>query len=103
MIDIAKHLLGIDLEDTSKDTLLEVYASGVLAYVEIMLGAEAAALVPNVLLAKMIVEDYRKNGSEHLTSYNYAGVSEDFTKGYSSDIMTQLKAYKNRVVGITFL
>lgn len=89
MIETIKLLLG--LTDTSKDDLLEVLLEGAVEDAIALTGNEDIKDdLPNTI-AKMVVFNYNRLGTEGLSSESYSGVKYDYAASYSDDILKMLE------------
>lgn len=93
MLTRIKTLLG--LADTSKDLVLEelilIATEEALAYT----GRKAYNPALDSAIVLMVVEKYRRLGTEGLDSQSYSGVSETFSATYSSPIVSMLNRYRS--------
>lgn len=92
MITRIKTLL--ELADTSQDALLEemimIAQEEALAYTQRK--TYISAMDTAVIL--MVVEKYRRLGTEGLTAQAYSGVSESFQAQYSTNILNLLSRFR---------
>lgn len=84
----------LELADTSKDAILEemiiIAQEEALAYTN-----RSRYITPlDSAVVLMVVEKYRKLGTEGLASQSYSEVSESFAADYSKSILSLLSRYK---------
>lgn len=95
MIDKIKLLLG--LTDGSKDNILNILIEQALE--------EATSYTHNdcfpeldTVVAKMVVYNYNRLGTEGVDTETFSGVSYDYSTDYPDNIMRVLKANKKAVL-----
>lgn len=94
MLNNIKLLLGLDLDNIEKDALLNVLIENAKDEATAFCGLDAYDTKLDSAVQKMVVQTYRKMGSEGITSQSYSDVSESFIDGYSDDVMRILKRYR---------
>ena len=97
MINDLKILLGIPLEDLSKDELLSL----LLRYAEN--DAKRHCRIDDIepvkdIVVEMAVYRYNRLGSEGISSESYSGASYAYFDDYPTNIQKSLNAYKQRAV-----
>lgn len=92
MIDKIKALLNI--QDTSKDALLEVLIDDAKAFVLVYCNIDAYITDLDSIVIRMVLESYNKLGAEGISNRNYSGISESYTNDYSPAIYKQLNLYR---------
>ena len=95
MIDKVKLLLG--LTDSSKDKLIEVLIDGAVEDAVAITGNKYIQdELPNTI-AKMVVYNYNRLGTEGLETESYSGVSYNYSDGYPQDILNTLNKKRGRI------
>lgn len=95
MIDKVKLLLG--LTDSSKDKLIEVLIDGAVEDAVAITGNKYIQdELPNTI-AKMVVYNYNRLGTEGLETESYSGVSYNYSNGYPQDILNTLNKKRGRI------
>lgn len=95
MIEKIKLLLG--LTDTSKDELIEVLIEGAVEDAVALTGNKYIQdELPNTI-AKMVVYNYNRLGTEGLETESYSGVTYNYSNGYPQDILNTLNKKRGRV------
>lgn len=98
MLEKIKLLLGISEEDTSKDDILELLISNAKAYTVSFCGYSEYNSQFDVIVMKMVVEDYNRLGSEGMSSQSFNGISESYNDDYSTGILNYLKKFKKVIL-----
>lgn len=101
MTILEKVKLNLDITDTSQDTLLDSMIEDAQDYVVVFCGFSDISDIPaalNSTIAKMVVIDYNKRGSEGLNSESYAGASYGYQAEYPAEIKNAL--YRFREAGV---
>lgn len=98
MLDRVKTYLGLDIADTSKDTIITLLIGDATEYLKEYCNITFETLPTKFesVIGKMAAEDYIKRGSQGITAQGFSGVSETITDGYSSDVLLILN--KNRKI-----
>lgn len=95
MIDKVKLLLG--LTDSSKDKLIEVLIDGAVEDAVAITGNKYIQdELPNTI-AKMVVYNYNRLGTEGLETESYSGVTYNYSNGYPQDILNTLNKKRGRI------
>lgn len=95
MIDKVKLLLG--LTDSSKDKLIEVLIDGAVEDAVAITGNKYIQdELPNTI-AKMVVYNYNRLGTEGLETESYSGVTYNYSDGYPQDILNTLNKKRGRI------
>ena len=93
-----KLLLGIDINDTSKDNIIELYlgfaADEFIQYCHI----DEVPAAANNLICDMAVIKYNLNGSEGLGSQSYSGLNETYDN-YPPQLIKAMNRFR-RVVAL---
>lgn len=98
MLDIIKLLLGISLDDDTKDDLIDMLIDNAIE--EALLFTNRTILTDKLtpIVHKMVVQNYNRLGTQGVSSQSYNGVSESFLDGYTSDILKGLERNKRIVL-----
>ena len=95
MIDKVKLLLG--LTDASKDDLIEVLIDGAVEDAVAITGNKYIQdELPNTI-AKMVVYNYNRLGTEGLENESYSGITYNYLDGYPQDILNTLNKKRGRI------
>lgn len=98
MLEKIKLLLGISDEDTTKDELINLLISNAKDYAVSFCGYGEYNSQFDVIVMKMVVEDYNRLGSEGISSKSFNGISESYTEDYSAGILNSLRRYKKIIL-----
>ena len=95
MIDKVKLLLG--LTDASKDDLIEVLVDGAVEDAVAITGNKYIQDELPSAIAKMVVYNYNRLGTEGLENESYSGITYNYLDGYPQDILNTLNKKRGRV------
>ena len=98
MLEKIKLLLGISDEDNSKDDLLELLISNAKDYAVSFCGYDEYNSQFDIIVMKMVVEDYNRLGSEGISSKSFNGISESYVEDYSAGILNSLRRWKKVIL-----
>lgn len=93
MLERVKKLIP-ELADNSQDAMLEEMI--IIAQEEALAYTQRRTYLPSMdsAVVLMVVEKYRRLGTEGLAQQAYSGVSESFQAQYSNNILTLLSRFK---------
>lgn len=96
MLDQLKLLLGIDAQDNSRDTLLQLILDMASERLSILLGGQALPDELQHIVVEVSVIRFNRIGSEGLNSHTVEGESLSFTEddfsGFTGEIQSWLDA-----------
>lgn len=101
MLNEIKLLLG--LTENDKDELLELLIDAAIEDAIAITGNEDIVDDLPHTIAKMVVFNYNRLGTEGLTSESYSGVKYDYAAKYSDDILSMLDTKSKKRGFVYFL
>lgn len=103
MLNDLKTMLGIALDETSKDDILKLIISAATARLKVLLGGVEPPENLDYIIREVCIVRYNKIGSEGMTSHTVEGESHTFTDsdfaGYMDDIQAFLETQKETAKG----
>lgn len=93
-ISLAKTLLGIT--NTSEDEKLLALEKIVESKIKSYCRLDSVSSSMGVVKAQMILVDYNRLGTEHLTQQTISNISESYIDSYPVGIVEQLNSFKDK-------
>lgn len=94
MLNKIKLIIGIDLVDTSKDTLLTLLIEQAEEFARNIIRSNNLCGLSGVI-CKMVVYAYNRLGTEGLSSESYSGATFSYDSDLPEDILAQLRAKRH--------
>ena len=94
MDEISKIKILLNITDNTEDALLGILMENAVSFIKRTCFLDEVSTEFNPVLRKMVIFDYRKNGSENLKSESAGSLMESFLTEYPQDILNEIYPYR---------